>query len=69
MSKLTTAQRNALPDAAFALPGRRYPIPDATHAQDALARASEMLHNGHLTQDEYNTIHQKAEDVLRRERM
>lgn len=69
MSKLTAAQRNALPDEAFALPGRRYPIPDATHARDALARASEMLHNGDLTQEEYDTIHQKAENVLRRERL
>ena len=69
MSKLTAAQRNTLPDEAFALPGRRYPIPDATHARDALARASEMLHNGHLTQEEYDTIHQKAENVLRRERL
>ncbi|MFT9399705.1 hypothetical protein [Acetobacter sp.] len=69
MSKLTAADRDALPDSAFALPGRRYPIPDATHARDALARASEMLHKGHLSQDEYDTIHSKAEDVLRRERM
>ncbi|GBQ53386.1 hypothetical protein AA0313_0228 [Acetobacter indonesiensis NRIC 0313] len=69
MSKLTTEERNALPDDAFALPGRRYPIPDASHARDALARASEMLHKGTLTQDEYDTIHRKAEDVLRRERM
>ena len=53
MSKLTAAERNALPDSAFALPGRRYPIHDATHARDALARASEMLHRGELSQDAY----------------
>lgn len=69
MSKLTAAERNALPDTAFALPGRRYPIPDATHARDALARASEMLHKGQLSQAEYQTIHAKAEEVLRRERL
>lgn len=69
MPRLTTEERNALPDEAFALPGRRYPIPDATHARDALARASEMLHRGTLSQDEYDTIHRKAEAVLRRERM
>ena len=69
MSKLTTAERNALPDSAFALPGRRYPIPDATHARDALARASEMLHRGNLTQAEYDLIHSKAENVLRQEQL
>ncbi|QEO17602.1 hypothetical protein [Acetobacter vaccinii] len=69
MPRLTTEERNALPDEAFALPGRRYPIPDAAHARDALARASEMLHRGTLSQDEYDTIHRKAEAVLRRERM
>lgn len=69
MPRLTTEERNALPDEAFALPGRRYPIPNATHARDALARASEMLHRGTLSQDEYDTIHRKAEAVLRRERM
>lgn len=32
--------RNALADAAFAGPGRTYPIPDKPHARNALARAS-----------------------------
>jgi hypothetical protein len=40
MAKLTTAQRNALPDSAFALPGRQYPIHDINHARDALARVA-----------------------------
>jgi hypothetical protein len=68
MSRLTTEERNALPDSAFALPGRRYPIHDAAHARDALARASEMLHRGELSQDEYDTVHRKAEAVLDKER-
>jgi hypothetical protein len=38
---LTTAKRNALPKAEFALPGRRYPIHDASHARNALARVSQ----------------------------
>lgn len=41
MSKLTTAQRNAIPSKSFALPGRRYPIEDANHARNALARVSQ----------------------------
>lgn len=64
MSRLTAAERNALPDSAFALPGRRYPIPDATHARDALARASEFHHRGELTDEEYETVVRRAREVL-----
>jgi hypothetical protein len=32
VSKLDAAARNALPNSAFALPGRRYPIEDKGHA-------------------------------------
>ena len=42
MAKLTTAARKALPTQTFALPGRRYPIPDRSHAQNALARVSQF---------------------------
>ena len=38
---LSAKQRNALPKASFALPGRRYPINDASHARNALARVSQ----------------------------
>jgi len=41
MAKLTTKERNSLPSSTFALPGRRYPIPDKNHAENALARVSE----------------------------
>jgi hypothetical protein len=41
MAKLTAAKRNALPNSAFAGPGRSYPIADASHARNALARASQ----------------------------
>lgn len=64
MSRLTAAERDALPDSAFALPGRRYPIPDKTHARDALARASEFHHRGELTDAEYETIVRRAKEVL-----
>lgn len=42
MSKLTTKQRNALPASKFAGPNRTYPIPDAAHAKNAKARASQF---------------------------
>lgn len=41
MAKLTSEARNALPSKSFVFPGtRRYPIPDASHARNALARSS-----------------------------
>lgn len=41
MAKLTAAARKKIPSAQFALPGRRYPIEDESHARNALARVSE----------------------------
>jgi hypothetical protein len=38
---LTAKARNALATSSFALPGRRYPIENASHARNALARASQ----------------------------
>lgn len=45
MSKLSTADRKALPKSAFVFPEKApgpgsYPIPDANHARDALSRSS-----------------------------
>ncbi len=40
MAKLTTKDRKALPSGDFAGPDRSFPIPDASHARNALARAS-----------------------------
>lgn len=45
MAKLTAAQRKRIPKKDFAVPSKApgsgsFPIPDAAHARDALARAS-----------------------------
>jgi hypothetical protein len=41
MAKLTYGERKNMPASTFAVPGKRaYPIPDASHARNALARAS-----------------------------
>ncbi len=40
MSKLTSKGRKAIPTKSFAGPDRSYPIEDASHARNALARAS-----------------------------
>ena len=40
MAKLTSSARNALSSKQFVFPGKRsFPIPDASHARNALARA------------------------------
>jgi hypothetical protein len=41
VAKLTSAKRKKLPKSDFVEKGaRKYPIPDAAHARDALARSS-----------------------------
>jgi hypothetical protein len=41
MAKLTAAARNKLPQSDFVKKStRKYPIPDAAHGRDALARSS-----------------------------
>ena len=49
--QLTQAERDKLPDSAFALEGRRYPIHDIGHARNALARVDEFG-----TQDERRKV-------------
>jgi len=51
MAKLTAKDRNKLPSSSFALPGKgegksgkgsgSYPIPDASHARNALSRVAQ----------------------------
>lgn len=55
MAKLTAATRKKLSGKVFALPGRRYPIEDASHARNALARAS-----ANATPAEQETIKRKV---------
>jgi len=42
VAKLTTSGRKALPAKEFAGPDRSYPIPDASHARNALSRVSQF---------------------------
>ena len=42
MAKLTAKARNKIPGKDFALPGRRYPIEDRSHAANAKARVSQF---------------------------
>ena len=40
MAKLSSKKRKRMSAKSFALPSKRYPIPDKTHARNALARVS-----------------------------
>lgn len=43
MAKLSSKQRNSLPTSTFAEPGKRdYPIPDISHARNALSLVSQF---------------------------
>jgi len=64
MAKLTSKARNKLPAAKFAGPDRSYPVPDKSHAENALARASQQKSAGNLSQAEYSRIKSKANKVL-----
>ena len=47
MAKLTTKTRNRMKDSSFALPRQRaYPIPDLSHARNALARVAQFGTDG-----------------------
>ena len=63
MAKLSAEARNKLPTADFAEPGsRKYPIADASHARNALARVSQ-----HGTSEEKAkvraAVHRKFPDI------
>lgn len=67
MAKLTSAQRNAEPAKDFGLPAKRaYPMPDASHAANAKARATQQVNAGNLTPGQKATIDRKADAVLKK---
>ena len=68
MAVLTTAARKQLPSKVFAGPGRRYPIPDAAHAANAKARATQQVAAGHLSPASKAHIDKVANAMLARRR-
>jgi len=64
MAQLTSKSRSELGDAMFGLPGRRaYPMPDASHAANAKARASQQVGKS-ITPAQKAQIDAKANRVL-----
>jgi hypothetical protein len=67
MAELHAKSRNALADRVFGLPGeRKYPMPDRAHAENAKARATQMLNKGKLTKAQAAKIRAKANAKLGR---
>ena len=65
MAKLTTVKRNSESTREFGLPEqRKYPMPDASHARNAKARAAQMEHQGKLSGADKKKIDAKADKIL-----
>lgn len=63
-TRLTAAQRRAIPSSEFGLPRtRQYPIEDVSHAIDAKGRALQQLNRGNLTPSQYRQIVRRADAV------
>lgn len=69
MAKLTSKQRNSLPDSSFAIPSeRKYPLNDASHRKNAKARASEMEDKGEISAKTEKMIDRKADSRMPHEK-
>jgi hypothetical protein len=66
MAKLTSKQRDKLPDSKFALPGHKYPVEDAAHARNAKARAAQQVKKGKLSKADEKKVDAKADKVLKK---
>lgn len=64
MAKLSSADRKSLPKSEFAGPDRSYPIPDKSHAKNALARASQAVNEGRMSKSTEERIAVKAHAKL-----
>jgi hypothetical protein len=65
MAKLSAAQRKSMPAKEFGLPGKKaYPMPDASHAANAKARASQAVNSGRMSPGTEKKIDAKADRVM-----
>ena len=65
MTDLSDKRRKNLPKGSFGLEGdRKYPMPDASHAANAKARASEEFNKGKLSAAQKAQIDAKANKIL-----
>ncbi len=64
MATLSTKERKNLPAKDFAGPGRSFPIPDKSHAEDAIRMASRSYNAGNISKHTKHTIVAKAQKAL-----
>lgn len=63
--KLSASQRSGIPASQFGMPkSRKYPMPDASHAANAKARATQMVKAGKLSPNSAAKIRAKANRIL-----
>ena len=68
MAELDSKDRKHLPKSKFAEPDKRaYPVPDAAHARNAKARASQAANAGRMSKAEEAKIDKKADKVLKKD--
>jgi len=65
MAILTAKTRNSLADSTFALPGRRFPIPDRSHAVAAERLVGRSLKAGNISSAQAATVRRKAKAKLK----
>ncbi len=65
MARLTTKQRNKLPNSAFAGPGRSFPVNDKVHAEKALQLAPKSRKAGNISPMQEAMIEKRARTALR----
>lgn len=65
MTVLSAARRKAMPQSDFALPGRRFPLSDPTHARLAISGATRAQHAGNISASTAAKIKAKARAKLR----
>ncbi len=68
MATLTAAARKQLSASQFAGPGRSYPVPDASHAANAKARATQAVKAGRMSAAEAARVKARANAVLKRKK-
>lgn len=65
MALIKTPARNRMKASTFGLPAeKKYPMPDAAHAANAKARATQMVKRGKLSLGQAAKIRAKANNVL-----
>jgi hypothetical protein len=66
MATLNEKKRDSLKKSQFGLPDeRKYPMPDASHARNAKARASQQEAKGNLSKADERRIDRKADKILK----